>query len=322
MGVSVATGTKFINKFMCPRYTSVGNSVLFVQLEEKMMEASPKAQWVARGMGLDPETIQDMLFQYIVEQPFRIDDKRRVDQLKQIIDECQPDLVLWDNARKMKTGSKNDSEWADAIAYTFNELQAVYPSTHGLLDHWRKRQADKTMNDPDEMASGNAALRDAVSIWLPCEAPIDSDVVTMHHNKMRRGKKLGSFNYRVRIIDSEGMTHLEYIGAATSDIPEESCAARVLEILESNPNKAFPQPEIAAQLAGLFSIDQVKYAAKHLWGQKLIDLQPSKGRQPTLLKLRTPLSVDQSWIEPGTTEDNRVNIVPGYNRLPDGDLDD
>src|SRR5689334_298221 len=67
MGICVAAcGPKFLNHFRCPRYSALGNSVLFIQLEETADEAAAKAQWIARGLELKPQQIQDLLFHYIV----------------------------------------------------------------------------------------------------------------------------------------------------------------------------------------------------------------------------------------------------------------
>jgi hypothetical protein len=328
MGVSIAASPHFLGKFKCPQYTSVGNSVLFMQLEETGDEAASKAQMIARGMGLTPQQIQDLGFSYVVDQPFRVDNKEKIDRLKFIIDEFQPDLVIWDNARKMKLGNANDSEWADAIAYALKELQTVYPSAHGLIHHWRKKSPDKVLNDPDQMASGTAALRDAMAIWLPVEHETGSEFVTLHHTKMRRGKKIGSFNYKVRVVDSEGMAYLEYIGAASKEVQEDSVAAAALRILKTDPQRVWTQPEIVGRLQNSFSERQVKYAVKYLHGENLINVEPSKGGRPTLLRIRTPMNLEQSSLEKdydepeatGQPDTTGQSDLSGSNVLPKGDL--
>jgi hypothetical protein len=326
MGISVAASKPFLGKFKCPQGTTAGNSVLFIQLEETRDEAAHKAQWIVRGMGLKPQQIQDLMMGYVVDQPFRIDDAKRLDQLKILIDRATPELVMWDNARKMKLGNANDSEWADQIAFRLKELQSVYPSTHGLIHHWRKKSAERAMNDPDEMASGNAALRDAMAIWLPVEADEESNVVTMHHKKMRRGQKGGSFNYGVRIVDSEKWAALEYIGAATSTTSlapdEDSVAGEILATLQTAPTRVWRQTDLISAMHGRYTERQVKYGLKELDRRHLITLQPSKGRQPTLVQLRSELVSEQQELpEPDTTvHQPDKKTVSGSSVLPRSDL--
>jgi len=107
LALCVATGSHFMGHFRCP-IGKPRNAVLFVQLEESRDVAGKKYRWLMNGLQLKPEEIQDCLVEYIVGQPLRVDDRKRMDQMKIVIDELRPDLVLWDNVRRMKTGNANE----------------------------------------------------------------------------------------------------------------------------------------------------------------------------------------------------------------------
>jgi hypothetical protein len=114
---------------------------------------------------------------------------------------------------------------------------------------------------------------------------------------MRRGKKLGAFNYRVQIHDDQGMAHLTYLGVASQEDREDSCLTAFMRIVESDPTRIWEQPEIVNRLSGSFTERQVKYTAKYAYRKQMVDLEPSKGGKPTLIRLRTPISPEQPPIK-------------------------
>lgn len=311
LALCVATGAKFMNHFRCP-IDEPRNAVLFVQLEENRDVAGKKYRWIVQGLRMKPEEIQDCLVEYIVGQPFRVDDPKRMDQMKIVIDELRPDMVLWDNVRRMKTGNTNDSSFAADLVYSLNELQEVYPSAHGLIHHWRKKSSEKGMNDPSEMGSGNAALRDACDVWLPVERDEMGNFATMKCDKMRDGKELRPFNYTCRISDRDGLADLEYIGASDGD-PATGCALAIQELIATKvPGSVWAQPDIARELKPNWTPDQVRYGVDALERAKVVTVDRSKGGKPTLLALRSGLAEQLPTRPTGETGDNPGNSVPGY----------
>lgn len=300
IAISVAGGVKLMDKFKCPIYEPF-NSVLFIQIEERRWQTTKKYRWLLNTLRPDPQWIQDLQVGFIIDQPFRMDDPRRMDQLKVIIDDTQPDLVLWDNARKMKAGNENDSEWGDALIFGLRELQAVYPSAHGIIHHWRKKSADKEMNDPDEMGRGNAALRDGVDLWLPvqlhqAEDPKDS-FVTLIAGKPRDAEPFKPFNYRVRIHNQEGMAALEYIGIATDS--EEGGAAAILDLLRTDRRRDWTRPEIKELLGENWTSNQVEYAVSRLRQEgKILVEAAGRGRKAATIRLVEFREPELSGIKP------------------------
>jgi AAA domain-containing protein len=258
LGLCVATGRPLAGRFACP---GVGppNSVLFIQLEESWAQAQKKYRWMARGLALAPREIMDSLMGYVVGQPFRLSDPRRLDQLKIHIDDQKPDLVLWDSARKMLPGNENSSEWGDELAFHLRTLQEVWPSAHGLVHHWRKKSSDAALNDPDEMGRGNSALRDAVDSWIPLVAD-PGGFVTMRQTKNRDGENVPPWNYRLNIDDASLTASVDYLGDA-GDSAYSRCAAEVLALLQAEPGtKVWRRPDIVRHFAGTFTEDQVRSA--------------------------------------------------------------
>jgi len=291
LGICVAAGANFIENFACP--VEVKNSVMFIQLEENKDEAARKYKWTVNGLFLEPETIQDLLMGYVVGQPFRIDDPKRMDQLKILIDDIQPDLVLWDSARKMKRGNENESEWADAIAFALKELQAIYPSAHGIVHHWRKKSPDKEMNDPGERGRGSAALRDAMDVWLPVEEQ-EAGFITMTHHKHRQGPKHAPFNYKVRIADSEGLAHLEFIGANTARPNMPGAGSDILKLLADNPNRTYRLAEIVAEFKESYAARTVRDAVNYLAARSQIHSPRAKQGVQRLVRHLTQLDTEDT----------------------------
>jgi AAA domain len=285
--------------FKCP-VDPPYNSVLFIQIEERRWQTAKKYRWLLNGMRAEPEWIQDLQVGFIIDQPFRMDDPRRMDQLKIIIDDVQPDLVIWDNARKMKTGNENDSEWGDGLIFGLRELQAIYPSTHGLIHHWRKKSSDKDMNDPDEMGRGNAALRDGCDVWLPIELHQDEDpakrFVTVYPTKTRDDEPVRPFNYRVRIHKNDGIAALEYIGVASDQL--EGCAGAILDIIRSEPNREWTRTDLKPLLGTDWTDNQQEWAVTALARDRKLRIE-SRGRgRAAVLKLATSSDRNPTGTQP------------------------
>lgn len=293
LAIAAATGTPFIDHFKC-HIEEPKNSVMFVQLEETPTQAQRKYRWLLSGIRSTPKQIHDMLVGYVVGQPFRVDDPKRMDQMKVLIDDVQPDLVLWDNARKMKRGTENDSEWGDEITFRLRELQAVYPSAHGLIHHWRKKSGEAQMNDPSEMGRGSGALRDGCDVWLPVELAKEG-FLTMYSDKTRDGAPFRSFNYKVLINDAEGMAGLDYIGVAGD--PAEGCGRAIIDLLRSDTHREWTRPEIARLIGSSFTDDQVRWALIHLERSKIVEVV-AQGRGRTALVRMLPDGASRAVAQP------------------------
>lgn len=317
LGISVASGARFIEKFDCP--VDVQNSVMFVQLEESEDQAARKYQWLCRGLDLQPQEIQDLLFGQIIGQPFRVDDPRRMDQMKILIDDVQPDLVLWDSARKMKRGDENSSEWADEIAFKIKELQAVYPSAHGITHHWRKKSGDNGLNDPGERGRGSGALRDATDVWLPVEEN-PGGFLTMTHHKNRDGAKIGAFNYKVRISDGAGLARLEYIGAAEGETATSSAGigSELHALLQTAPEKEWPMPELITHFHGRYAEQTVRDGTSELVRQGLA--QSAIAGRRRYVKLLGTMSIVQAELTSTEARASTATSTVPRNQLPTGDL--
>lgn len=288
MGIAIASahlGAKFMGHFPCP-VRGPRNSVLFIELEESRTQASKKYQWLLRGMEAGPEQIQDLLMAFVVSQPIRVDRAEDFERIKIAIDQTKPDLVLWDNVRRMKLGNNNDSEWAGALAEQVKEMQNIFPSSHGLVHHWRKKASEKSMNDADEMGSGTAALRDACDVWLPIEMD-ETEILTMRQTKNRDAEKYRPFNYRVRIVDHADTAEVIYSGTATtSQAGEPNAADAILDILHQHPERPVSRPDLARMLAVQgFSGDQVRRAVEALRQRQEIYVRKGAGGSPVMIIL-------------------------------------
>lgn len=320
LAICVASGLPFLDKFKC--YTDAPrNSVLFVQLEENEDTARKKYRWMVNGFGLRPEEVQDLLVHYVVGQALRLDDTKRMDQLRIIIDELHPDMVLWDSARKMKAGNENDSEWGNEIAFAVKSLQEIFPSAHGIIHHWRKRSSEAAMNDPDEMGRGTGALRDAVDVWLPVERPKGALFATLHHTKMRDDEELGSFNYAVKINKADKWARAEYVGSTEDKTASEGVTADLLFMMRREPNKAWDRKSLALMMNN-YTEHQVRYAIEILVRGGHVMTDRSKGGKATLFFLREASNRMFLDAQPGTTgEQPGTGKFPGGKGLPGGDLE-
>lgn len=283
-GLAVANGLPFAGRFkidvLGPR-----NSVLFVQLEESEQVAQKKYRWCCSGFGLGPEEIQDSLVGYVVGQPVRIDDEHTMGSLSRLVEQTKPDLVMWDNARKMKRGDENTSEFWDELVFKLKSLQAVWPSAHVMIHHWRKLSSDKTMNVPGQRARGSIAMRDAVDVNVEVERNPDG-FVTLLQEKNRDGAELPAFNASVRIHDDIKACEVSWLGTSTGVLDPDACASQILEMLRDSKAPSWTKPEVEAAMHGRFAQHQVRYALAVLERAKAIVVYPSKGRKPTILTLR------------------------------------
>jgi hypothetical protein len=293
---------------VAPAESTVRGAVLFVQLEETIDEAQRKYQWILNGMGLrrDPRTIQDLLIEYIVAQPFKLDGAGRLDEIKRIIGELKPDLVVWDSLRRMIHGDSNSDEFAERFVWMLDQLQAEYPSAHGVTAHWRKKSSEKELNEPGERVRGSSAIIDQVDVHLAMERDKVNDFATMTHDKNRMGLELAPFNFRVRIADREGMAALEYIGAADS-VSQAGCGAAVVSLLKSQPGKIWRRPEIVTAISD-FTEKQVKYAIAALERSRILSVEQSQGNRATLVALRGALSEQTEMASTGQTGHDRTNL--------------
>lgn len=283
-GLVVANGAPFAGRYDVdlrgPR-----NSVLFVQLEESTQVAQKKYRWCCAGLGMRPEAIQDSLMGYVVGQPVRIDDQDTMDSLLTLVDQTKPDLVMWDNARKMKRGDENTSEFWDELVFRLKTLQTAWPSAHIMIHHWRKTSADKSMNVPGQRARGSIAMRDAVDVNIEAERSPDG-FVTLLQEKNRDGEELGAFNLNVRIIDDLQACEITYLGKATGTLDPDACASQILDVLRASGRESWTKPQIEQAMHGRFAPHQVRYALQVLERTKAIIVYPSKGRSPSVITLR------------------------------------
>lgn len=282
-GIAVATTTKFMGHFSCTNQ-GVRNSVLFVELEESRAQTARKYRKLLRGMFATAQEVQDLLCAFVVGQPARIDDDAKLDAIKHAIDQTAPDLVLWDNARRMMRGDMNSDEWPAALAERINDMKGIFPSAHGLVHHWRKRSADKGMNDPDQMGRGSEGLRDICDVWLPVELDIGG-LLTMHQTKNRDGELLRPFSYSVRIADSEEMATLQYNGTAALDKDGPSAADAILEELTLKPEIPITTKDMCERLSDRFTDRQVRIGRDSLRARQLIAVEKSGGRTSNRIAL-------------------------------------
>lgn len=291
MAACVATVSPFIDRFaVCPHVSGQG-SVLFVQLEESIDEAQRKYQWVLTGLGLahDPQRIQDMLVEFIVGQPFTIEQEGRLDEIKRAIDDLKPDLVIWDSLRRMMRGDSNTDEFAQRLVHALDELREVHPSAHGIVAHWRKKAGEKDLNDPEERVRGTSAILDQVDVHLSIERNKIEDFATMRQTKNRMGKEIDPFNYRMSIADTEGMAAPVYIGSAAGTA-EEGAQRAILDILAIDKNRIWKQSDLARE-EGLrqYNADQIAYAIDTLARKSRIEVErKGRGFSP-LVKFHEPM---------------------------------
>jgi hypothetical protein len=293
----VAAVEPFMGRFaVTPSETTIGGSVLFVQLEEPIFEAQRKYMWTLAGMGLDrdPRRIQDLLVEYIVGQPFALDHAGRLDEMKRLVEAQKPDLVLWDSLRRAITGKSNDDEFAERLVRMLDELQAIHPSAHGVVAHWRKKSGDAGLNDADERVRGTGAIVDQCDVHLSIERNKIEDFATMSQTKNRMGVEFGAFNYRMQISDGEGHASPCWLGevSGANATHESGCAAQLLSLLEGDPKRIWKQIQLMREpsLATSFNSEQVRYAVEILErrGKATVD-RPGKGQSP-LVQLRAPLT--------------------------------
>lgn len=259
-------------------------SVLFIQREEKPWQAQRKIQWILKGMEItDPMAIQNMLFEWILDQPFKLGQPGRLDELKQIIDLYKPDLVLWDSLLRIHDGEANSDEYADRLIFMLDQLQEVWPSAHGFTAHFRKRTGDKEKDTVGERVRGTSAIIDQVDAHLAIERDRVNDFATLTPDKNRDGDEYPSFNFRWSIVDSEGMAYPEWIGMAVDREGGTDARAMVIDLLRDGNVWTLKRLEVA--LGGKFTYRQIKYAVESLEWERIV-LVSGGNRQEKSIRLR------------------------------------
>lgn len=297
----VATGGKFLDRFGINTTVPNNGSVLFVQLEERRNQAKRKYQWTLTGMGLhrDPQRVQDLLVEYVVGRAFTLDDPGYIDDLKLIIDRLKPDLVVWDSLRRMLRGNSNDDEFAMRLVYALSILQEVHPSTHGVVAHMRKKKGEKELDVPGERVRGTSAMPDQVDCHINIERDRLNDFATVSQPKNRDGKEHPDFNFRMRIVDSEGIAQPQWIGVVSgvaANTDPSGCASAINDLLADGT--IMLQADIIGKLGSQYNRDQVRRTIARMESGNIIDVD-RRNRNRTLVTLKRRLD-DPGQIDIGT----------------------
>lgn len=285
MAVSAATHLPLVGRFAVRTADPKAGSVLFFQFEEKRAQAKRKLQWTIAGMGMahDPRAVQDMLVSYVVDQPMKLGAPGRLDQVKRIVDDHRPDLVLWDSLLRMHDGESRSDEYAERLIFMIDQLQEVWPSAHGFTAHWRKKSGDKDLDDPGERVRGTSALIDQVDAHLAIERDRTKDFATLIPHKNRDGEEHAPFNFRMVIRDQDGAAWPEYVGTAADADDGTAATAAVVGLLVDGA--AWPLRDVVSRLGRDHTERQVRFAVDVLERRRAVLVEGAKGR-PKSVRLR------------------------------------
>lgn len=207
LGLSIATGTKFLNKFNVLRR----GRVLMVQSDmdpgivDKRVEyiahskeALPDARWV------DNETIRFQggaadHFQYVTRRSFNFAIESEVDWIVDEIDKQDAELVIFDSLYRMMTGDINSAADMTGVIYVIDQIIDEFGCSVLLIHNNRKASTDpkRRSESPAEDMFGSSMLLNAFDDGMFISGTKE-DAVHVH----REGRRVAD-NFEVELFDKE-----------------------------------------------------------------------------------------------------------------------
>ena len=242
---------------------------------------------------------KDLPIMFSILQHFKIDNRKDLDQLKNIVQQNNISLVMFDPFAALHSKEENSAEQAEQIMQAMQEINKVGASVL-FIHHHRK--------DGIGQPKGAQSLRgsSAISGRLDSHITVKKDkkntkafIMEIEHVKSRRSKAADPFS--VKLIEVDGKVSLgDYQEIEEEKSKKENAKMAILIVLEDGPHiKEALQEAVKAQAGGRNVVD----ALKELTKEKKIVVDKSGKRNIYRLpredeKLTTPKeSITKSTIE-------------------------
>lgn len=138
--------------------------VAVVDLESRPWEIDQRLHRLALGMRVDPTDTADRID--IVRERIRLDIPEHLESLIQSVRKWGSEVLIIDSMRRTFLGSENESDTSNSLFLNaLDPLRAETGAAIVLIDHYRKKSADETLNEPDQRVRGSGdkfALADLV----------------------------------------------------------------------------------------------------------------------------------------------------------------
>lgn len=292
LGLSIATGEAFMNKFPVPR----AEPVFFLQVENRESMIDSRVRKILKSKGVEPEwrvedtelgpTLTTDLtegydFMYATRPSFHFANQDELDDLDDFLSREKPRLLILDSLYRMASGlDLSDGRHMTYVLGIITYFQTRHNMAVMLIHNNKKAPSDpRSVQEPSDAMFGSSFLKNAYDDAFFLKRRRDEKhMIDVFHSSRHTDNKQFSFevnidddDYAVKVY-GESATGVGVNGKGQSETTE----ARVVDFIRRHPDpKSLKQAEVADQ----FGIGTRRFR-QILQENDLVGIVGRRGRPP------------------------------------------